>query len=451
MQAGQMNYIPLTSPLACYQKDQNFGWVIGISSDTILAKSPSGLSDPLPFALSFHLTNSEKSEVIFANAETQLEDGSFVAKVAPESRANLDKLITQTRKNQHIEICRTSDVESSDRYTGFENIQLKPCALPDLNWNDVDTSTDFLGHKCALPFLITGMTGGVDKGTEINQRLASAAQACGIPMGVGSQRIALEHSECESIFKVRDWAPDVFLIANLGISQIGNKQAALDLARRAIDMIDANAIAIHLNILQELVQTEGDRNFAGLWDSIAYLQSHLTVPVIIKEVGSGIDLQTAEKLHKIGITCLDVGGRGGTSWSYIESKRSATSSQQILGEVFRDWGIPTAHAVAAIADRYTNTDLTLIATGGIRSGLTVAKAVGLGAKMCGIGLPLFKAALISTENVIAEIRQLETQLKVAMMASNSPNLSALSQKLTIGQPYADATRLRIQNLLPTKN
>ncbi len=384
--------------------------------------------------------------MIFASAEHQLDDGTYIAKVYPESRAHLDKLITQTRKNQHIEICQNSDVESSDRFTGFENIQLTPCALPDLNWNELDTTTEFLGHACALPFLITGMTGGVEKGTEINRRLASAAQACGIPMGVGSQRIALEHPECEAIFKVREWAPDVFLIANLGISQIGDKDTALKMARRAIDMIDANGIAIHLNILQELVQTEGDRNFAGLLESIVHLQANLNVPIIIKEVGSGIDLQTAEKLQKIGIKCLDVGGRGGTSWSFIESKRSSSRSQQILGEMFRDWGIPTAHAVAAIAEQYSPDKLSLIATGGIRSGLTIAKAVGLGAKMCGVGLPLFKAALISTESVVQEIRQLETQLKVAMMASNCGKLSSLSQKLSLGQPYADATGRRIQNL-----
>ncbi|NRA66588.1 MAG: type 2 isopentenyl-diphosphate Delta-isomerase [Pseudobacteriovorax sp.] len=343
----------------------------------------------------------------------------------------LHDLLGQIRKNQHIEICQHDDVESSDKYTGFQDIQFTPEALPELDINQLDTASSLLGRRFDFPILITGMTGGVDKGTLINSRLAALAAEYNIPMGVGSQRIALDNPDYANIFHVKRQHPGIFLMGNLGFAQL---RAAnyLDLCQRAVDMIEADALAIHLNVIQEAIQVEGDRSFLGALDRLAKLCEELSVPVIVKEVGSGISANTARRLFEVGVSVIDVGGRGGTSWGYIEGLRSSSPQTKSLANSFRDWGIPTAFAVCAA--RHELPQASLIATGGIRDGLTVAKAVALGANFAGIGLPFLRAALLSEQELHNQMEVYVRGLKIAMIGSGCRSLSELKQKICLGHP-----------------
>ena len=353
------------------------------------------------------------------------------------SRTRLADLLTLVRKDQHIGLCATEDVEAKDRDAGFGDLELLPRALPELNWADLDPSTRFLDRTLPLPLLITGMTGGLERGVEINRRLARAAVAFGIPMGVGSQRVALDNPAHAAIFDVKRAAPGLFLIGNLGMAQLAPGRAgqagfnaALDLCRRAVDMIAADALALHVNVLQELIQVEGDRDFRGIIDRIADVASRLEVPLMVKEVGVGIDADTAQRLTAAGVRALDCGGKGGTSWSHIEGLRAASPVTQALGATFRDFGIPTAIAIAALRPTVpAATDL--VATGGIRDGLAVAKAVALGANVCGIGLPLLRAALVGDDEPVAVLEGLARGLRVAMLISGARTLAELRGRLQI--------------------
>lgn len=342
----------------------------------------------------------------------------------------LTQIQNEQRKNQHISICSEQDVESSDRKTGFEDFNFVPQAFPELDWNDLDIHCSFLNRQFSAPFLITGMTGGIEKGKEINHRLAAAASALNIPMGIGSQRIALESPKLAEIFQLKNNFPDLFLIGNLGLAQLRNKNF-ITLAKTAISMIDADALAIHANVLQELIQDEGDRDFSAVIERIAELTDQLAVPVIIKEVGCGIEPNTALKLKSAGVAAIDVGGRGGTSWAYIEGARSQSDETKKVAATFRDWGIPTAYGLQSLA-QISNLDCPLIATGGMRDGLMAAKAIALGATMVGFGLPLFRAALISEEAVLQELLRYKRELKTCMMVCGSKNLSFLSSKIFNG-------------------
>jgi isopentenyl-diphosphate delta-isomerase len=361
--------------------------------------------------------------------EAQIEDQA--------SAAALQDLLNLVRKDQHIAICETQDVEASDRYTGLSDVRLLPNALPELAWSELVTTREFLGRTFAWPFLITGMTGGVDRGAAINRRLARAASAFGIPMGVGSQRLALENPAHAQIFTVKDEAPDVFLIANLGIAQLMHDDAIED-CRRAVAMIGADAIALHVNIVQELVQVEGDRDFRGVLAAIATICAAMPVPVVVKEVGAGIDPRTAARLLAAGVAAIDVGGSGGTSWSFIEGARAESPITKAVAMTFRDWGIPTGCAVAALKAAHPRA--TLIATGGIRDGLMAAKAIALGATMAGIGLPLFRAALQSDDAPLAVLETMAQGLKTAMLASGAPTLADLATRLHITPEFVAATK-----------
>jgi isopentenyl-diphosphate delta-isomerase len=336
--------------------------------------------------------------------------------------SRLNDLLTLLRKSQHINICNNEDVEAKDKYTGFSDVRLMPCALPDFDFADIDTRTQFLGRTFEWPLLITGMTGGLEQGAAINLRLARAASRFGIPMGVGSQRIALENPDYERIFAVKESVPDVFLIGNIGMAQLREKDPVA-ICRRAVRMIEADALAIHLNLLQELIQVEGDRHFRGIAAVIADIAAGLDVPLIVKEVGCGIDPVTARTLLSSGVAAIDCGGKGGTSWSYIEGLRAQSNITRSLGATFRDWGIPTA--VSTILLRRNFPEATLIATGGIRDGITAASAVAVGASMAGIGLPLLRAAVKSEDAVTDVLAEMTTGLRIAMAASGARTLSDL--------------------------
>ncbi len=339
----------------------------------------------------------------------------------------------QLRKKEHLDFCQQGDVEASDRFTGFEAFSFLPYALSGLSMTGLDTQASFLGQRFSAPFLITGMTGGIAKGHEINRRLAQMACAHKIPMGIGSQRIALENPDCRSVFQLKTDYPDLFLIGNLGVAQLLHPQGVA-WCQQAVDMIGADALALHLNVAQECIQPEGDRSFIGVREKIAEVCSRLSVPVLVKEVGSGLDIESAKELLAAGVSALDVGGRGGTSWPYIEGLRNSDPLRQELARVFRDWGIPTAYSLHALRQALP-AGTPLVATGGIRSGLMAAKAIALGADMVGVGLPLMQAALESAERVDAVFLHLLEGLKITMLATGSPTLGHLAGHLHLGRPY----------------
>jgi isopentenyl-diphosphate delta-isomerase len=336
-----------------------------------------------------------------------------------------------TRKNDHIRICASSDVESSG--APFARVRLVPEALPDFALEHVDTATSFLGATCRLPLLITGMTGGVERGQEINETLAIAAQSLGIPMGLGSQKIMLSRPETRALFDVRRHAPDIFLIGNVGVVS-GNYGVTETHVRRMVDDLGLNAFALHLNALQECVQPEGERNFTGALRFVERVARALPVPVLVKEVGSGMSAGTFRRLVDAGARAVDVGGRGGTSWSVIEGLRADARGRR-LGELFRNWGLTTEESLVACAqvcrEHLSRAEFPLVATGGIRDGLQVAKAVAMGARLCGVGLPLFRAVVnppagcTALEAVLEELYFLRDSLKIAMFCSGARTLTDL--------------------------
>ncbi|GCL38853.1 isopentenyl-diphosphate delta-isomerase [Sphaerospermopsis reniformis] len=314
---------------------------------------------------------------------------------------------TQNRKADHIRICLEEDVQCQHVTTGLEKYRFIHCCLPECDRTDIDISTTFLGKQLHAPILISSMTGGTERAGMINRRLAEVAQQYKLAMGVGSQRVALEKPQVADTFAIRKYAPDVLLFANLGAVQL-NYQCGVDECLRIIEILEADALILHINPLQEFIQPRGDTNFRGLFDKIADLCSKLPVPVIAKEVGNGISGKMAEKLISVGIQAIDVAGAGGTSWALVESERAETSLQRRLGKTFADWGIPTAECITSI--RAQLPEIPLIASGGLRHGLDVAKAIALGADIAGLAMPFLQAADVSstalqelTEVLIAEI------------------------------------------------
>ncbi|MCY4444548.1 MAG: type 2 isopentenyl-diphosphate Delta-isomerase [Proteobacteria bacterium] len=320
----------------------------------------------------------------------------------------VEKYQLMLRKNEHIHICSSLDVEHSQKHHGFDDYRFVPTTLSDMADEDIDCSVTFLNKKFSCPFFVTSMCGGTDLSGEINHRIASICSHLQIPMGVGSQRIALDNPKCAKTFQVKKTYPKLFLMANLGISAFTSPQA-LNHAQKAIDMIDADALCIHGNILQELIQTEGQRHFKGLWHYLETCATHIQQPLIFKEVGCGIDVTTAKRLQNCGIQALDVGGAGGTSWGYIEGIRSQQTSHTELGKHFRNWGIPTAESLHILASS-PDIHIPLTATGGIRNGITAAKACHLGASMVGLGLPILQAVMKDIQQPHNAFSHLKTTL-----------------------------------------
>jgi isopentenyl-diphosphate delta-isomerase len=303
-----------------------------------------------------------------------------------------------------------------DKTTGFEDIHFIPKALPDIDFDDINLSTKFLNHKFNYPIFISSITGGTKKAKKINEKLAKLAEKFSIGMGVGSQRAAIEdNSEIDSFTIIRDFAPNAFLAANLGAIQFNN-DFTLNHAKAAIEMIDANALILHLNPLQEVIQPEGDRNFKNLSEKILELNTKLEYPIIIKEVGSGISFEIVKTLVESNIAVVDIAGAGGTSWSQIEAIRAEQQGlikQQKTGKLFKDWGIQTAVSTAEIAT--LRNQIEIISSGGIRNGLQAAKALSLGAHLIGIGLPFACQASSATEKQLIDwLEQFIHELKTAM-------------------------------------
>jgi isopentenyl-diphosphate delta-isomerase len=300
----------------------------------------------------------------------------------------------------------------------FDDYRFEHVALPELDYADIDTSCTFLGRRLAAPLLISCMTGGTDEASRINRNLAAGAQAAAVAVGVGSQRKALEDPSHEASFRIRASAPGVPILANLGAVQL-NYGFGVAECRRAVEMIDADALVLHLNPLQEAIQPEGQRDFSGLLDKIGLVASELHVPVIVKEIGCGIAHRVASELLARGVRIVDVAGLGGTSWARIEAARADDPE---VGETFAGWGLPTPEAIRRLRDVG---GLTIIGSGGIRSGIDVAKSVALGADLAGLAYPFLRAAAESPERVAEQVARVVRELTISMFCVGARTLSDL--------------------------
>lgn len=331
--------------------------------------------------------------------------------------------ILESRKADHIRISLDEDVQS--RITsGLERYRFMHQALPEVDAGAVDTSLTFLGKRLSAPILISSMTGGTEQAGAINRNLAEAAQGAGIAMGVGSTRAAVVKPELAGTFRVRDVAPDILLFANIGAVQF-NYGFTVDQCRKAIDLIGADGLILHLNPLQEILQPEGDVNWAGLVDKIAEVTTALDVPVIAKEVGWGISSRAAKDLADAGVAAIDVAGAGGTSWSQVEMFRAHNDVQRRIAEAFVDWGIPTAESILHV--RQAAPAVPVIASGGLKNGVDGAKCIALGATLFGLARPFLRAATISAQAVADELMVVTGQLRAAMLCVGARNLPALGQ------------------------
>lgn len=329
---------------------------------------------------------------------------------------------TQIRKADHLRICIEEDVQCRETTNGLELYRFKHCCLPELNRDEIYITTTFFGKKLAAPLLISSMTGGTEQAGKINYRLAEVAQTYKIAMGVGSQRVAIENPQVAETFAVRSVAPDILLFANLGAVQL-NYEYGIEECLRVIDLLKADALILHLNPLQECVQTKGDTNFRGLLAKIATLCKNLPVPAIAKEVGNGISAEMAQKLIEAGVAAIDVAGAGGTSWSKVESERAQDAMQRRLGATFADWGLPTAECIRSI--RAIAPNVPLIASGGLRNGLEIAKAIALGADIAGLAWPFLQAAAESEEALHALVKVLMAEITTVLFCTGNPTLSNL--------------------------
>jgi isopentenyl-diphosphate delta-isomerase len=328
----------------------------------------------------------------------------------------------ENRKSEHLRVCIEEDVEFQQLTSGLEKYRFTHCCLPELDRSDIELGTTFLGKSLKAPILISSMTGGTELAHLVNTRLATVAQRYGLAMGVGSQRIALEQPELAPTFAVRSLAPDILLLANLGAVQL-NYGCGLEDCLKLVELLEADALILHLNPLQELVQSGGDSNFKGLLAKIEQICAQLPVPVIAKEVGNGISAPMAKKLIEAGVAAIDVAGAGGTSWAKVESQRAKDNRQRHLGQVFADWGLPTAECITAI--RSMNSTIPLIASGGLKNGLDLAKSIALGADLGGLARPFLVAAIESEAAVDELVKFLIAELEIVLFCTGNPNLSAL--------------------------
>ena len=333
-----------------------------------------------------------------------------------------------SRKADHIKINLEQDVRSG-LSSGLERYRFVHEALPELDLAEVSTATEIFGKRLSAPILISSMTGGASQAGPINRILAEAAQAAGVAMGVGSQRAALEHPEQAESFRVcRKSAPDILLFANLGAVQL-NHGYGVDECRRAVEMVEADGLFLHLNAVQEAVQPGGDTDFKGLAAKIEAVCRALGVPVIAKEVGWGISERTARLLADCGVAAVDVAGAGGTSWSQVEMHRAPTEAERQLAAAFVDWGIPTSDSLLNV--RRAAPGLSVFASGGLKDGVDIAKCLALGAALGGMAGPFLRTAAVSLERTIELIEITRRQLQVAMFATGTARIADLGHHCLI--------------------
>ena len=326
------------------------------------------------------------------------------------------------RKRDHLRLSLELDVSFEEKTTWLEYVELIHRALPELNLDEISTETSFLGETFGMPLLIEAMTGGIPEAVEINGNLAEAAERFSIPMEVGSQRAALEDEKLEYTFRVaRARAPNIFLIANLSGVQLA--EDGVEVAEKAVEMIEADAISVHLNPLQESIQPEGSTSFKDVLKLIEKVCERLDVPVIAKEVGCGISSEVAKMLEEAGVKAIDVAGAGGTCWAKIEMLRLREDDERRgVAKTFLDWGIPTAASIIEVSSAVS---IEVIGSGGIRSGIDIAKALSIGADMAGVAHPLLKPATESVESVEKVLRTLRSELRMAMFLTGCKDVDEL--------------------------
>jgi isopentenyl-diphosphate delta-isomerase len=326
------------------------------------------------------------------------------------------------RKQDHLRIAASQDVRSGHA-TGLERYGLWHCALPEIRLADVSTRITFLGHSLGAPLLISAMTGGTERAGEINLHLAQAAQAYGLPLNLGSLRIGLEQPELLHTYRVRDAAPDILLMANLGAVQL-NYGVTIPACLQAVSSVEADALVLHLNPLQEAIQPAGNTDFSRLIDKIAALCAAAPCPVLVKEVGWGISPVLARTLVEAGVAAVDVAGSGGTSWSRVEAHRADSAEDKRVASAFDDWGIPTARAL--VLAREACPDIPLIASGGIETGVDIVKCLALGANLVGIARPLLGAAMESADATRLYVDVILRQMRIALFCMGVERVTALS-------------------------
>lgn len=328
-----------------------------------------------------------------------------------------------SRKGDHLDIVLQPHLRSRRAETGLDMVRFEHVALPELDLNEIDLSADFLGRRLGAPILISSMTGGPERAAGINARLAETAQTLGLALAVGSQRIAIEGRGTHGLDRsLRERAPDVPILANIGAAQLVGGWGVAE-GRRAVEMIDADALIIHLNPLQEAVQPGGDRNWRGVLSAIEKLARELGCPLIAKEVGAGISATVARRLVDAGVSVIDVAGAGGTSWAAVEAERVADPIARRVALAFADWGIPTAAAIQNV--RAACPEAVLIGSGGIRGGLDAAKAIRLGADLVGQAGASLASADASLGATLAHFEAVIAELRIACFCTGSPNLRAL--------------------------
>lgn len=340
---------------------------------------------------------------------------------------------TQSRKSEHVNICLEKQVESSAP-SGFDDVSFLHNALPELDFGKIDLSCTMFGKDLKMPLVINAMTGGYSGAEVINTRLAEAAQEFKIALGLGSQRAMLENPSLAKTYKVRSVAPDVVLIGNLGVAQL--KKYAPHKIKEMLFAIEADALAIHLNSLQECVQPEGDKDFEGCLKLIKNACDEIPLPIIVKETGAGITREVAKNLQNTGVMAIDVSGLGGTSWSAVECHRNSSLKN------FAEWGVPTAHCIAEASKSVT---IPIIASGGVRSGLHIAKSIALGASFAGASLPFLKAACSQKPSAALRVlvEEWRRDLKAAMFLTGSKNVDALkTAKIIISGKTNESLRVR---------
>ncbi len=326
------------------------------------------------------------------------------------------------RKLDHLRICLEEDVQLRNLTTGLEHYRFIHQALPEIDLAEVELSSKLLGKDLSAPLIISSMTGGTKEAERINLNLAQAAQEMEVAMGVGSLRAALEDPSVAHTYQVRRVAPDILLFANLGAVQL-NYGYGTEECREAVEMIEADALILHLNPLQECIQPDGNTNFSTLLPKIEDICRHLSVPLVVKEVGWGISKRVAEMLAKAGVAAIDVAGRGGTSWSEVERHRTLDERMVNIAQSFVEWGIPTAESIQIVRQGAPGT--TVIASGGIRTGVDIAKALALGAHAGGLATPFLEPATIGTRPVVDKLEEITEQLRIAMFCIGVTNLGAL--------------------------
>src|SRR6266542_5459665 len=331
---------------------------------------------------------------------------------------------TSGRKLDHVRIVLDEDVAAKGVYTGFSAYRLPHEAVPELDLAEIDLTTSFLGKPMRAPLLISSMTGGAHDVAQINLVLAQAAQALGLAMGVGSQRSAIRDKQLAYTYQVRRVAPDIPLLANLGAVQL-KYGYGIDQCRRAVEMIEADALIFHFNPLQEAVQDAGDTNFAGLAKKIEEVCKKIEVPVIAKEVGWGISERTAKLLADCGVSAIDVAGAGGTSWSQVEMYRAPDEFTRELAATFVGWGIPTVESILNV--KKAAPEMTVFASGGIKDGLDIAKCIALGATLGGMAGQFLKAAAISTKSAVQMMKLTKKQIEVTMFACGAKETRELEK------------------------